>query len=259
MQRREGEKMNKLLGIGVVLFIVAVAQAGIVLNEEFDQSVGSTLTSMGWSTSAVNVVDTDFSAAVTDGTTGLVVSGVNGVGAMLKQIDGGTTYTTGSIKLTTVLKDWSYSGSNGLGLFLGFGDSTDGDFAVAGLQLANSGTTIKAGFDNNFAGVNKYTSGTSANGALPLMTLVLDVDLDNNLYNYTWTGTNGDGSSGSLAFAPVDFTIDSIAIGLRGTGTMAGSATIDSMIVETIPEPATLGMVGVFGAALLFVRRKFMV
>ena len=33
----------------------------------------------------------------------------------------------------------------------------------------------------------------------------------------------------------------------------------ESGIVTTIPEPATLGMVGVFGAAVLFIRRRFLI
>ncbi len=35
-----------------------------------------------------------------------------------------------------------------------------------------------------------------------------------------------------------------------------GGAYIDSLQVSTIPEPATLGMIGMVGLAILFVRRK---
>jgi len=40
--------------------------------------------------------------------------------------------------------------------------------------------------------------------------------------------------------------------------TVAGSRDTNFFIVGTIPEPATLGMVALFGAGLLFYRRRFM-
>ena len=39
----------------------------------------------------------------------------------------------------------------------------------------------------------------------------------------------------------------------------AGKVTIDSLSVEVIPEPATLGLVALVGAGMLFARRRFMV
>lgn len=34
---------------------------------------------------------------------------------------------------------------------------------------------------------------------------------------------------------------------------------VDGIGYEVIPEPATIGLVGIFGAGMLFLRRKFMV
>jgi hypothetical protein len=46
----------------------------------------------------------------------------------------------------------------------------------------------------------------------------------------------------------------------NGSWTTAGSSvSIDSMGLSVIPEPATLGMIGFFGAAITLIRRRFMI
>lgn len=42
-----------------------------------------------------------------------------------------------------------------------------------------------------------------------------------------------------------------------GLGLTPGSFDFDSLSVEVIPEPATIGLIGIFGAGLLFFRRNF--
>ena len=45
----------------------------------------------------------------------------------------------------------------------------------------------------------------------------------------------------------------------RPGGTTSGDLMIDNVTVTAIPEPATLGMVALFGGGILFIRRKLMI
>ena len=67
------------------------------------------------------------------------------------------------------------------------------------------------------------------------------------------------GSSFTLA---ADFQVDELRLQAQalngGNGWLPGDGVfIDNIVFQSIPEPATLGLVGLFGAGLLFARRKF--
>ncbi len=67
------------------------------------------------------------------------------------------------------------------------------------------------------------------------------------------------GGANATTKAPVAITqdINAIQFTVTTSGT-AGKGTLDSLNIEAIPEPATLGLVGIFSGALLFLRRRFM-
>ena len=68
------------------------------------------------------------------------------------------------------------------------------------------------------------------------------------------TGLSGAGVVGKTLFARVDQS------STRNLSILTSNySRFDNVYLEVIPEPATIGMVGLFGAALLFVRRKIMV
>lgn len=68
----------------------------------------------------------------------------------------------------------------------------------------------------------------------------------------SWSGTfNADASA--LTSVQALFLINH-----GGTVTEDVDYYIDNIKLEAVPEPATLGMVGLFGAAVMFVRRRFM-
>lgn len=75
-----------------------------------------------------------------------------------------------------------------------------------------------------------------ASGALDL-----DADTDGGGTIGGIQGLPSGGGSGGVATAPF------------------GSTTVSAYSIEVIPEPATIGLVGVFGASLLFIRRRFMI
>ncbi len=79
-----------------------------------------------------------------------------------------------------------------------------------------------------------------------------------NIVSGTLTDVAGGGAT-SLTTAAFDMTgFSNIAISFMGSSVTTTGLTIDNVSIDAIPEPATLGMVAVFGGAILFVRRKMM-
>ncbi|MDF7824813.1 PEP-CTERM sorting domain-containing protein [Pontiellaceae bacterium B12227] len=66
---------------------------------------------------------------------------------------------------------------------------------------------------------------------------------------YTYAVTN------SVLYADTD-----VFLQLRGAGRTddMGGVSVDNFFVQTIPEPATLGLIAAFGGGILFIRRRFM-
>jgi hypothetical protein len=76
---------------------------------------------------------------------------------------------------------------------------------------------------------------------------------------------------GNTAYTPVDGSVSYIATAAENghvlqirfvegnEGTTARDSYIDNYSVTVIPEPATLGLIGSFGAALILVRKRFMI
>jgi hypothetical protein len=64
-------------------------------------------------------------------------------------------------------------------------------------------------------------------------------------FTFTYNGTD--------QFIGLVFALDNDT-----TATTYEAATLDNLTVNTIPEPAALGLIAVFGGGLLFIRRRFM-
>jgi hypothetical protein len=76
-----------------------------------------------------------------------------------------------------------------------------------------------------------------------------------------------DGTDATLSVGGSDYAIASFGAGLGSdrvifgmpSGSNYGSADYTSVTFDAIPEPATFGMVVLFGGAILFIRRKMMI
>ncbi len=87
------------------------------------------------------------------------------------------------------------------------------------------------------------------------------VSLASKPFTLTTTGeisltTNGQDES--LVFTTGATVSGNVAIRLARTGTSGSWGGFDVATLDAIPEPATLGMVAVFGGGILFIRRKLM-
>ncbi len=84
--------------------------------------------------------------------------------------------------------------------------------------------------------------------AASLYDVTTDVD---SLANVTWNSL----SATSLANTGSDLFVRISLVDSNANGQLA----IDNVSIDQIPEPATLGMVAIFGGSILFIRRKLMV
>ncbi len=57
--------------------------------------------------------------------------------------------------------------------------------------------------------------------------------------------------------APVGTASVKVEFASRMPGGVGGAITFDNAVLEAIPEPATIGLMGLFGGALLLLRRRF--
>lgn len=118
----------------------------------------------------------------------------------------------------------------------------------------------------SLVGVSTISQGFSAVNEVLTWTFSNEVLSDNTVYGFQFVG-NSDGTLGSLGVLRVGYENSGTGIGATGGAGIhnsspflgAGTAWDVAATVTTIPEPATLGMVAMFGGAILFVRRKMMI
>lgn len=150
------------------------------------------------------------------------------------------------------LGSFSVAGTAATEIGIGSQSSVDGAWYQSGL--------LDIGIDETATGVTRIlideTDGTAGSGYDGNVTFdagsLLNVGFlgSDNLGTFTvmeWEGTVT--GAGNLAFAP-------------GVDTSVWSFNVDEtnkiLTVTAIPEPATLGLIALFGGGMLFVRRKFM-
>ena len=161
------------------------------------------------------------------------------------QIGSGSYIAPGTTGIGTLTIDDTNGGAtalilaDGSGLKMELGAAGSSDMlaltAMAAGDVVFQGTTIIDLLDTGEVGTYK----------------LIDTDLDET----TWTGLtlSGQEITGGL-------TVANLADGLSSTLYMGDGSNGDAgdIYLTVIPEPATMGLMGIFGAGMLFVRRKFM-
>jgi len=136
-----------------------------------------------------------------------------------------------------------------------FNYQPDGSFYAARLNTGNAANALQfirvnaAGSVGGFGNIaNSVTLATDSTYSLTIQSSTVGV------FNYTLTGSNLDG--GQLTGTATDTSLN-LANGQAGFYTSATNTNplYDNLSIETIPEPATLGLVGLAAAALMGLRR----
>lgn len=166
-------------------------------------------------------------------------------------------------------------------------NGTDAVYDLTG-QTLTSGTTIFM-FGNGNGGVtvdSETGNATGSGGTTPFATVTFvdgtgstlgtvaqdfffqDPGVNSvrapNLMSFNLTRGNGGTLNGRTVsgaiFSLADITFTTGGIGdIAGFKISSGSSDIQDVGIAMIPEPATLGLIAVFGGAVLFVRRRFMI
>jgi hypothetical protein len=255
--------MKKLTGICLAMGgILAAASASVVLVDyEFNDSDGTSLQNMVNSGTDPNT----FGGAETDVyTTNLNGTGVAYFNAITpNKVDQSFTLDT-TISSGTVTAEWrsvefSFSGTSGkqdTGFGLSFGATS---YYV---ELRYEGPDVKA----RLQGANAYKnstilSGASSTNAPILFQMIADVDNTNLMARWKF---ESDSAWTTIRSISLDVITNGVtAVNVVGDTDEYGAgdfAEVDYFTVTgSIPEPATLGMLGLVGGAIFFIRRRFMI
>lgn len=144
---------------------------------------------------------------------------------------------------------WNNAGTEYVGM--AFADSSDKVFAFTKSSANLGNLNYKAG-----RVINSLSDSTTPR------TVMLELDYANSeirMYADAWQWKNGfDVHTNTVDFASAGVTdVSKFQTYYQNWGT--GDQTVfDNLVVEAIPEPATLGLISAFGGGILIIRRRFM-
>ena len=215
----------------------------------------------------------------TDGVIGNITVGAGdywqpgtGVGSMDTIINDGVTLSIAAAAYETIIQqndngtssitintggtmDFSSASGNGTTLILGNVANNHGIINLAGGTFTGGALTYIAIGRSNGTGEFNISAGTAT---FPVQPLFGDAG-GSGVIKFS------NDSTGSLSIAGVDqnYYEGLYAAGnlsrTGGTGTFATDFSVTDTTITAIPEPATLGMVAIFGGSILFIRRKLMI
>lgn len=155
----------------------------------------------------------------------------------------------------------TYANQNNGAWQLGITDSAafkDGTaFSVGSATFNNNGADNFFLSPIQFLNADKYDTGVAWDSAYRTVTTTITKSATANTFDVTAQLDSGVPTAFTMTNAGLWDGTSTAYAGFRFRG--ANSGNVDSFSVSTIPEPATLGLVGVFGGAMLFIRRKFMI
>ena len=242
------------------LVIAGGTSAEVLVDYQFDEASGTGLSKLSnGGTATGSWADED--NATTDGNGALhVVAGKNKV-AQKYALD--STLTSGTVEITLGISAYDFTEANtnsvtGMDSDLGV-ESSNGDNIGSGLRLDAPDDVY----------VRSHTVGAYNNvGPFPVSTnAVLETRLVINLDTYEYQAYYGWGAGnstlklkGSTFLTTITNGISTVEISIENNSFIGNDfVDVDYFKIETIPEPAALGMIAAVSAGLLFIRRRFMI
>ena len=258
----------KTLKIAMMVLTIGAAAVFAAPLEWFDMndSAGTDLNDLSNSGTLGSVWNFNTPGMLTDGSGNFIIAG-----------DGGTTtrklpkkatanahatldqyaspLTTGAYSLDLNVTSWSWDAASEGDLWKLKAQNLAG-VDVAGIEVGLVGGNARVrmwslGESNAYYRTFNYTGLTDSSGH----SYSVEIDFDNDTIDYVVDGTT--------EYSFTDFAgteLAGLVLSLNGDGTAdwataASSISIDSMGVDVIPEPATVGMIGLGGAIALVIRR----
>ena len=274
--------MKKIIGAALVATLVGSlsANATVILSDDFSVTGGTAPTintewdtrQSGTSLSPWTAIDggaSDIYDPLSNGGTARVSGTLNGASSIGLVQNNWMTGMSGE-KWSMSFLATSFVGVEYTSGWFGFGLTTDsftgntvgGKFGAihrssGDMTLFANGAAITIGTFptayNPYSNIIKYTMV----GDEAASTLTLSYDA----YDKVTLGFLGhvDVLSGVMGFDGNNRGLDFRLSADTTTGDAPVAFLIDDVLIETIPEPATLGLVAMVGGALLFIRKKFMI
>ena len=240
---KHGNKMMRIALHGLAVMVVAgmTCSAGVVLIDYVDVDPGN-----GIHDTAVRDGDFETDTAqdgteVTNGTFWATTSTANWeLQTSLASPEGGQNTVIGTKSGSVPLQLGQDTGH-----VLGLGDQFNGSFAWRDAYSWGTGETIDMLL---FYTVDNTLGGTR--------TTLFTLNSGDEEINNTW---ETEILSLTAAVTDVGAVGKTLFVAFEGNGVSGESyARLDNVYLEAIPEPATLGMVALFGGGILFIRRKLM-
>lgn len=228
-----------------VVAMVGICSADILLSSGFDGNTGAVVlpgnTDNASGSATVGITDWTTDASVT------AISGLTAIspGAGFAQLQGGGAAYAGPNNL--YVNNNHNSGAGDRGYSLSFTIDTSWDLTnlnVLSAHSNNQGTQDQA-FNSDLVFVLSDGGGVVATATSPQAYLTDAIPYHSVDFDLTGT-TIGAGT----------YTLEVYQNNFVGGGAYA---VYDGVTLEAIPEPATLGLIGLFGGSLFVIRRKFMI
>lgn len=256
-------KKGKTIRAAMVIAALAVGSASAsVISIQFNENAGNQNFVNGDSIGPLGTVSTNWND------TQYRDSGTLAAGTMSGLIDDTGTATAASLTWSSANTWWNFDGTADEQHMLGTGYLDDGaggvlitvnnipyaQYRVYGLFASDAAGSVTDG--STLTSVDFQVNGTWAYGGAAAATATVHGSIeDNNFANGTyWTEIDPGvvaGNYWTVETSGSTLTIDGLERNDTERGSLAG------VVIEQIPEPATLGMVALFGGGILFIRRKF--
>jgi hypothetical protein len=239
-QNKKRINMDKKIIVGAALLVAGAVQAAVVVGLDFvDTANSGAVTSLGTGTVTLSTASTDNTLVM-----GTVVSAAQQLGAV-------------------TLTDGGFSGVYHLSVDIASTGTGDTDVGRGGSgTLSSGGNLLSAGEALTFSNVQlSYVSGDDVfqfDGFTGVRIGNLSGDEACTANEITIVEGNAGEGSGSSFTPTAAFNLASTAVITSTVGTGGISINVVDAQFSAIPEPATLGLLSVFGGGLLFFRRRFM-
>ena len=263
-------KLKKAVVGGLAFSVAAqmVASATIVYQEDFESSLTGWINSYG----PMSIVN--------DGTLGNALNAGGNYARKAVQFTESTLASTGDyleLKFDYRFTEAPNAGYVRIGLFNDIDNDaviTNDDFEGAFIALRSPAGTTATRMYGQTSDIIGQTGAPSVNsnfdtdvraGDILAYTFLMRITRDATGYTTQVShGTQGGALSvvETFSIASSVYTYDTFAIrdgDLQSSGNVDLPILVDNISVDVIPEPATLGLVGLIGGALLFIRRCFMI